>query len=98
MQSFVLTTSKSLSVLSQWVLMDVEKREKDFDRLIKCFPTNNLEPAEVFKHLDTNILYTKSELCLYRFLDYLVVNNWMLSNFKTRYDVLQVKYGQVRTL
>ncbi|XP_019871713.2 myoneurin [Aethina tumida] len=94
-KSFVLTTSKSLSVLSQWVLMDVEKREKDFDRLIKCFPTNNLEPAEVFKHLDTNILYTKSELCLYRFLDYLVVNNWMLSNFKTRYDVLQVKYGQM---
>ncbi|CAH0555405.1 unnamed protein product [Brassicogethes aeneus] len=94
-KSFILSTSKSLIVLSQWVLADIEKREKDFDKLVKCFPTNNLEPAEVFKHLDTNILYSKSELCLYRFLDYLVINNWMLSNFKTRYDVLQVKYGQI---
>ncbi|KAJ8932731.1 hypothetical protein NQ314_014427 [Rhamnusium bicolor] len=72
-----------------------KKREKDFDKLIKCFPTNNLEPAEVFKHLDTCILYVKSEMSLYRFLDYLLRNNWMLSNFKTRYDVLQAKYGQI---
>lgn len=96
-QSFILSTSKALNILSLWTLTDLEEREKDFDKLVKCFPTNNLEPAEVFKHLDTNILYNKSELCLYRFLDYLFRNNWMLSNFKTRYDVLNAKYGQMLT-
>lgn len=90
-----MSTHTALTILSQWVLADVDKREKDFDKLIKCFPTNNLEPVEVFKHLDTCILYVKSELCMYKFLDYLLRNNWMLSNFKTRYDVLQAKYGQV---
>ena len=91
----MLSTAKALNVLSQWVLHNVEKREHYFDRLIKCFPANSLEPAEVFKHLDTCILYSKSELSLYRFLDYLVQNNWMLSNFKSRYDGLHIKYGQV---
>lgn len=94
-QNFVLTTNKALTVLSQWVLADLDKREKDFEKLIKCFPTNNLEPAEVFKHLDTCVLYVKSEMSLYRFLDYLLRNNWMLSNFKTKYDALQAKFGQV---
>ncbi|KAJ8941237.1 hypothetical protein NQ318_015669 [Aromia moschata] len=87
-KSFVLTTNKALTLLSQ-------KEGKDFDKLITCFPTNNLEPAEVFKHLDTCLLYVKSEVSLYRFLDYLLQNNWMLSNFKTRYDVLQAKYGEI---
>lgn len=84
-----------MNLLSQWVLRDMEKREKDFDLLVRCFPTNDLEPVEVFHHLDMSTLYNKSELCLYKILDYLITNNWMLSNFKTRYDVLQVKYGQV---
>ncbi|XP_018573698.1 zinc finger protein 271 isoform X2 [Anoplophora glabripennis] len=30
-----------------------------------------------------------------RFLDYLLRNNWMLSNFKTKYDALQAKFGQI---
>nr|XP_023022465.1 zinc finger protein 583-like isoform X1 [Leptinotarsa decemlineata] len=94
-KNFILTTSKALNLLSQWILVDLERREKKFDMLIKCFPTNNLEPIEVFKHLDTCTLYNKSELCLYKFLDYLLRNNWMLSNFKTRYDVLQARYGQI---
>ncbi|CAH1154153.1 unnamed protein product [Phaedon cochleariae] len=94
-KNFVLTTSGALNLLSEWVQLDVGKREKNFEMLIKCFPTNDLEPIEVFKHLDTCSLYIKSELCLYKFLDYLLRNNWMLSNFKTRYDVLHVKYGQM---
>ncbi|CAG9860533.1 unnamed protein product [Phyllotreta striolata] len=94
-KTFILSTNQALNVLSMWVLRDTEKREKHFGQLIKCFPTNDLEPVEVFHHLDTNNLYNKSELCLYRILDYLIKNNWMLSNFKTRYDVLQVKYGQI---
>ncbi|XP_060528203.1 uncharacterized protein LOC132703133 isoform X2 [Cylas formicarius] len=94
-KNFILTTQKALSVLSKWVLVDLEKREKYFDKLIRCFYTNNLEPAEVYKHLDTCILYSKSELCLFRFLDYLAQNNWTLSSFKTRYEVLQAKYGQI---
>ncbi|EFA10176.2 uncharacterized protein LOC658526 isoform X4 [Tribolium castaneum] len=94
-KSFVLSTARALNVLSQWVLHNVEKRESHFDKLVRCFHTNSLEPAEVFKHLDTCILYSKSELCMYRFLDYLLQNNWMLSNFKSRYDNLHVKYGQM---
>ncbi|XP_057654495.1 zinc finger protein 879-like [Diorhabda carinulata] len=94
-KNFVLTTTTALNLLSLWVQKDLEKREKHFDQLIKCFPTNDLEPIEVFKHLETNNLYNKSEFCLYIILDYLIVNNWMLSNFKTRYDVLHVKYGQI---
>ncbi|CAG9826780.1 unnamed protein product [Diabrotica balteata] len=94
-KNFILTTSNALNLLSQWIQKDLEKREKEFDSIIKCFPTNDLEPIEVFKHLETNQLYSKSELCFYRILDYLIMNNWMLSNFKTRYDVLHVKYGQV---
>lgn len=78
--------------------MDIEKREKDFEKLVCCFPNNNLEPAEVFKHLETCMLYIKSELCLYKFLDYLPKNNWTFTNFKTRYDVLQAKYGQVNIM
>ncbi|KAJ8913861.1 hypothetical protein NQ315_003770 [Exocentrus adspersus] len=96
-KNFILTTNKALTVLSRWVLMDMEKREKDFDKLIKCFPTNSLEPAEVFKHLDTCILYVKSEICLYKFLDYLLRNNWMISNFKEKYDALHTKFGQAST-
>jgi hypothetical protein len=91
----MLSTARALNVLSQWVLHNLEKREVHFDKLIKCFHANSLEPAEVFKHLDTCILYNKSELCMYRFLDYLVQNNWMLSNFKSRYDGLHIKYGQL---
>lgn len=94
-KNFILTTQKALSLLSKWVLLDIEKREKYFDKLVRCFYTNSLEPSEVFKHLDTCILYTKSELCLFRFLDYLAQNNWTLSSFKTRYEVLQAKYGQI---
>ncbi|XP_076266438.1 uncharacterized protein LOC143200061 isoform X3 [Rhynchophorus ferrugineus] len=94
-KNFILTTQKALSLLSKWVLLDIDKREKYFDKLVRCFYTNNLEPSEVFKHLDTCILYTKSELCLFRFLDYLAQNNWTLSSFKTRYEVLQAKYGQM---
>ncbi|CAH1104254.1 unnamed protein product, partial [Psylliodes chrysocephalus] len=94
-KNFILNTNQALNLLSQWVLRDMEKREKDFDLLVRCFPTNDLEPVEVFHHLDMSTLYNKSELCLYKILDYLITNNWMLSNFKTRYDVLQVKYGQL---
>lgn len=94
-QNFILTTQKALAVLSKWVLIDLEKREKYFEKLVRCFYTNNLEPAEVFKHLDTSILYSKSEMCLFKFLDYLAQNSWTLSSFKTRYEVLQAKYGQV---
>lgn len=35
-------------------------------------------------------------MCLFKFLDYLAQNSWTLSSFKTRYEVLQAKYGQVR--
>lgn len=91
---FILSTTKALTVLSQWVLVDIEKREKEFDRLIKCFPTHVLEPVEVFKHLDTCILYNRSDICTFRFLDYLFQNNWMLSNFKARYDTLHPRFGQ----
>ncbi|KAL1498057.1 hypothetical protein ABEB36_008917 [Hypothenemus hampei] len=94
-KNFILTTHKALDVLSKWLLIDLEKREKYFDKLVRCFYSNNLEPAEVFKHLDTCILYTKSEICLFKFLDYLAQNNWTLSSFKTRYEVLQAKYGQM---
>ncbi|KAH1009393.1 hypothetical protein HUJ04_001755 [Dendroctonus ponderosae] len=94
-KNFILTTQKALTVLSKWVLLDLDRREKYFDKLVRCFYTNNLEPAEVFKHLDTSILYSKSEICLFRFLDYLAQNSWTLSSFKTRYEVLQAKYGQL---
>ncbi|XP_050304389.1 zinc finger protein 675-like isoform X3 [Anthonomus grandis grandis] len=94
-KNFILTTQKALVLLSKWMLLDLERREKYFDKLVRCFYTNNFEPAEVFKHLDTCILYTKSEICLFRFLDYLAQNNWTLSSFKTRYEVLQAKYGQI---
>ncbi|XP_066261059.1 uncharacterized protein [Euwallacea similis] len=94
-KNFILTTQKALAVLSKWVVADLERREKYFEKLVRCFYTNNLEPAEVFKHLDTSILYSKSEICLFKFLDYLAQNSWTLSSFKTRYEVLQAKYGQM---
>lgn len=94
-KNFALPTAKSLNTLSQWTLHNLDKREQHFDKLIRCFNSNSLEPTEVFKHIDTCILYSKSEVCLYRFLDYLVHNNWMLSNFKCRYDNLRIKYSQV---
>ncbi|CAH2005685.1 unnamed protein product [Acanthoscelides obtectus] len=96
-KNFALTTGKSLNILSQWVLNDLDKREKYFESLLKYFPPDSLDSGEVFKHLETSILYAKSELCLYTFLDYLPRDNWTFTNFKTRYDVLQAKYGQVQS-
>ncbi|VEN46904.1 unnamed protein product [Callosobruchus maculatus] len=96
-KNFGLTTGKSLSILSQWILQDLDKREKYFERLLKHFPADSLDSGDVFKHLETSMLYVKSEWCLYVFLDYLPRGNWTFTNFKTRYDVLQAKYGQVHS-
>lgn len=81
--------------MSEWVLRNQENREKVFDKLLKCFHWNSFEPNEVFKHLETNILYSKSEFCLYQILHCLIQNNWMLSNFKNKYDMLHIKFEQV---
>lgn len=81
--------------MSGWVLKNLEQREKVFDKLLKSFQWNIFEPNEVFKHLETCDLYSKSEACLYQILHCLTQNNWMLSSFKSKYDLLHVKYEQV---
>lgn len=92
---FEIPTLKMLSIISQWVLKNIEKREFSFIKLLQSFQWNTFEPNEVFKHLETSVLYTKSEVCLYQILHCLTQNSWMLSNYKNKYDALHIKFQQL---
>lgn len=81
--------------MSDWVLKNTD-REKDYNKLLNCVQWANVEQNDIFKHLELCTLYSKSELCLYYFLTYLVRNNLLLPNFKGKFDILHLKYEQVR--
>lgn len=83
--------------MSDWVLKNTD-REKDYNKLLNCVQWGNVEQNDIFKHLECCTLYSKSELCLYYFLHYLVQNNLLLPNFKGKFDLLHLKYEQVSFL
>lgn len=88
--------SKRLALTSEWIMKDLENREKHYYQILKCFQWSNFDSNEVFKHLGCNALYSKSEFSLYQILHCLIQNNWLLSNYKSVYDELHNKYEQAR--
>lgn len=92
---FAIPIYKALKIISDWVLKNVEDREKDFNKLLNCIHWANADQNDVFKHIELCSLYSKSELCFYYFLHILSQHNILVTNFKNRYDVLAIKYEQV---
>lgn len=95
---FAIPIYKALKIISDWVLKNVEDREKDFNKLLNCIHWANADQNDVFKHIELCSLYSKSELCFYYFLHILSQHNILVTNFKNRYDVLAIKYEQVNSL
>lgn len=93
-KAFLMPAFKTLTIAAEWTLKDLDSREKHYYHIMKSFQWNNFDSNEVFKHLGSNALYSKSEFCLYQILHCLVQNNWMLSNYKSVYDELHNKFEQ----